>query len=404
MRRTLCALTCLLAAGCAGGPTVQPGRMAPFKAVVVFDWRGQEGADTESQEPASTEPLEGLASADGGMGGNGEAEDPRGPDFRKEVEGHILMGLEEYEVFSDFVFADLETLEAARLTSDEVARLEEADLIVRVEIGDLVEWDQHVTRTIPGLAVLNGLLWIGTGIGSWWIPDVVFPTNSEIEVAWKRPAEGNSAGASGQSPGGTDLGRGFRLKERLSTGEYALSLWDRAKPWDYPWAYLMSFLVPPVFVPLKDTDEVDRSLRYYAIEDVKQELAQKLRGGYLGSVGSPFLFRLDEPQNGGVVQGGRVKLRFEYRVQPGFEMHERTGLSALSIHVMHGSGGKYELWRTYDDSKLKELNELNAKIKAGQPIVEEVHGLEPGLNLIRLVALTEVNRQRITNTVAILRE
>jgi hypothetical protein len=366
--------------------------MAPYKAVVAFDW----GAPPE--EPLAVDTAAdggGISAASDGSASGSESHGTAGASLpRAEIEGELLRGLGEYQVFSDLVVSDLGDVYAA-------CESEEADLMVILRIDDLVRWDEKTTRTVTDMAILGSVIWIATGIGSWWIPEVAFPTSSRMEVAWKRMAGGRGDASSPRPQTPEDIRADFRLRERLSTGEYRLSFWERAKPWGAPLAYLTSIVIPPAFVPLRDSEEVAHSLGHAALYDVRRELAQKLRGGYLGAAGSPLLFRLEEPRNGGSVQGDRARLRFQYRVEPGFEEHEATGLSALSVLIKRKGEAEYQLWHAYDDA---EVRALNGRITRSLFCEEEVGGLGPGLNRIRFVARTELGKQWITNTVAIRRD
>ena len=44
---------------------------------------------------------------------------------------------------------------------------------------------------------------------------------------------------------------------------------------------------------------------------------------------------------------------------------------------------------------------MNAKIKGGEKLVQTITGLEHGLNLVRFIAVAELDGQWVTNTVAI---
>ncbi len=396
MRFTALLWAILLIAGCASRGSPREWDTAPYKAVVVFEWLAEAEppgpSDAASTSGAPTEP---PPPAEPAEAGKAQALARSGQLDRQVVEEEILKGLDEYHVFSDFIPATWETMQTAAVR-------EKADLIVLVRIGSLVRWDDSATRIVPGLAVLDGVLWLGTGVGGWWVADKEFATRSDVEVSWKRPEAADARpGAQASGPATLEsIKNEFGRKESLTSGDYRLSLWDRAKPWRQPLAYLVTIAVPPMLVPLKDRREVDRSLALSALEDLKRELARKLRGGYLGSGGSPFLFRLEEPFNGQTVNADRIRLRYRYQIEPGFDLHKATGLRALTIEGQSEEGSEYRTLRRYAGEELLAINE---KIAENGIIEEDIEGLKPGMNLIRFVARTEFGGGWITNTVAIQR-
>jgi len=357
-------LTALLP-GCAGTQSIEESDVAPYKALVVFRWDD----DPAAREPA---PSEGAPAAT-----------QIAPAIdRRAVEDELLFGLEDYRVFSDFIAAEPEAI-------DEVARQEQADLILVVRISSLAHWDPKKTKVVPGLAILEASLWFLTAVGGFFVPDKEFSTTSKIEMAWRRPAGGSGGVAEAA----------IEERESLSTGKYRLSMWDRAKPWDHPGAYLTSFVIPPAFVPYQEKETFDRSLVELAVEDLKREMARKLKGGSLGSGGAPFRFRLEAPANGATVDGSRVRFRFYYDLEPGFADY-RAGFDKLSIEIKRGEDGEYVKVREYSDT---EMDAVGERIGRKQPIEEEIEGLGPGFNLVRFNALTKAGSQWITNTVALQR-
>ena len=392
---TILSVAAALAAGCSGAGTVGEAESAPYKAVVVFHWADAAGqrAPSSAQRPQSggggpeeTAPAKAPATSPPGPGEVARA--------RAEVEQSILAGLTESRVFSDLVPAGWDSMQA-------VARKEKADLIVLVRIGSFCRWDDAETQVVLGLATVGTALWAGTGIGSWWIADHEFSTHSEVEVSWRRPDPPDVALAISPDPSDRKAVQAeFRYREPLSSGEYRLSLWDRARPWRYPWAYLLSIVCPPALLPIQDRGQVDSSLRGYVLSDLHRELARKLKGGYLRSSGAPFLFRLEAPVNGATIEGDSARLSFRYRTEAGFEEHEATGLSSLVVGLRGPQEAVYRKVREYRGAGVRALN---AKIARDEPIDLPVTGLEPGLNFIRFEARTEQGKQWITNTVAIRR-
>ena len=387
MRLAIGFLGCLILSGCAEHQVAREGDAIPYKAIVVFRWNepppaprvGDGGGPDDQPAPASGQ-------AAGAAGPLDPTDSPARAAARQEVEDAILDGLEEFQVFSDF-----KATEAA--WASEVAASEKADLIIQVRLGDLAQWDENASQIVPGPAILDTLLWLMTGIGSWWIGDQEYPTQSGVQVGWRR-AEGPPAKVAPPT-----AEEEFRTKERISGGQYRLSFWERSKPWRAPLPYLLSIICPPPFVPLKDAKEVDHSLQASALKDLKRELARKLKGGSIGAGGAPFLFRLQRPLNGAMIEGRRVQLAYRYRVESGFDEHLATRLGSLTIHVKRGDSDRYELLRTYSGDQIRSINE---KIPGDQEIVEEIDGLSPGLNLIRFTAIADFDKQPITNTVAIL--
>src|SRR5262245_46376581 len=151
-------------AGCAARETPRERETAPYKAVVVFQWLGGAQPTRIEADGAGNGPSGGPAAQPAPVGPTparaGQLEPER-------VEEEILSGLDEYRVLSDFIPATWTTMHSAAVR-------EKADLIVLIRIGSLVEWDEASPRIVPGLAVLDGLLWIATGVGGWWVPDQEF--------------------------------------------------------------------------------------------------------------------------------------------------------------------------------------------------------------------------------------
>ena len=374
-----------LIAGCAGQQSAGDREVAPYSAVVVFQWQPDddrgEGTGSTGDGDAADDP-----------GGDAEwpeaaAEDAPDPDWiddnREWIETQITMGLEEHGVFSHFVVSDWESM-------DQRAEELKADLIVVIRIGSLADWNEAEVSVDSGLAVLTGFLWFLTAIGGVWVQDQVYPTESDIEVYWRRPPRNGAA-----------RGRAVVGRESVyASGEYQLSLWDRAKIWKSPGPYFMNLIVPASFVPFYDEQEIDRSLVIDALEDVKRDLAQKLRAGNVGAAGEPFLFRLEDPVNGDVVQGSSARLRFSYRLEPGpgFAPYENTALRALHIDLKREDQETFERVDEYKDKRMSDLNKL---IKNSESITVTIDGLGPGLNLVRFSAETEFEGRWITNTIAL---
>lgn len=410
MKSVIWILTLFCIASCAGQETTGRREMAPYHAIVVFEW-------VESEQAENVSSSVDLASSDEDAVAVEDADDPDDVDDaatrtaaassalpeddandrtwveenRGWIEDQIIAGLEEDNVFSDFLVTDWDSM-------DELAQKSDADLIVVIRIGSLVEWDEADVTVDPGLAVLTGVLWFGTAIGGLWVPDQVFPTQSDIEVLWRRPREPGTA-ATPEPRDVTELRNEFPQRESVyASPEYKLSLWDRAKFWSSPAAYFTNLLVPATFVPFYDEKEVERSLAVDALEDVKRDLAQKLRADSLGSAGEPFVFRLANPANGTAIQEPFVDVSFSYRVEPGFQNHQDTGLSALHIDVKREGDREYHRARAYRD---EEIERINAKIVRGELIAERIEGLGPGVNLVRFSAQTARGRRWITNTIAL---
>ncbi|MBI4586421.1 MAG: hypothetical protein HY717_20620 [Planctomycetes bacterium] len=368
----------LAIAGCAGTPT--PRDMAPYKAIVIFEWLGDEAGEPP-QAPAEETSAASL---------NGAVP-------REWIEDELISGLKDHGVFSDFLVADWEDMHG-------VAVQEKADLIVLLRIGKLAHWKEDEVRIHPGYAVLDAMLWIGypigLGLGCWWVPDRTYPTQSDIEVFWKRPEPEKAAGRKLARPKGiADIQTEFRLKESLSSGEYRLSLWERAKLWRYPVAYLLNILMPAALIPLSDEREVAQSLAAAALEDIQRELSQKLGAQNLDAAGAPFLFRLEEPANGSAVDGPAARLRYRYRLESGFKEHEATLLSELRIEIRREGDGDYLPRRRYRGEGIRAVND---RIARDAILEEEIEGLGSGLNLVRFVARTELGGKEITNTIALL--
>ena len=113
-----------------------------------------------------------------------------------------------------------------------------------------------------------------------------------------------------------------------------------------------------------------------ALEDLKRELARKLKAGYLGSGGSAFLFRLEEPFNGQAVRSDRVKLRYRYQIEPGFDQHKVTGLRALSIEAQSDEAGEYRTLRRFAGDELRDIIGIPPSEKESP----ERTPLPPGIN------------------------
>lgn len=356
----------VVAAGCSGGPSLQEKEIAPYRAVIAFRWPEAETA--------------------GGNGGGSPAEesDPEAGErlFRESIEKEIFDGLKEDGIFSDLLPADNDPLATAESRK--------ADLLVTVNLNELVQWEDDAYRTVGGTAALNTGLWITTGVGSWWIADREFSTRSDIVVEWER----------------TDLrkdGRPKPFKDNflISTGRYRVSMWDRAKPWRCPQAYLLSLLIPAPFVPLQDSVEVDGSLVAIAMKDIRRQLSQGFQERVIGSAGCPFRFELEEPRNGARIKGGEVTLLFRYEVESlARQEHEDTLLRALEVELL--PAGEEEFVPIPVTEKIGSINQRISK--KNEPIRVHASGLEPGLNLIRFGAQAERNDQWTTNTVAIVAE
>ena len=316
----------VLAVGCGGPGTVEKADTAPFNTLLVFNWEepqpaiappspeGPEGPQG-GQPPAESETAPELESVDKpdkaspapaptAAAAPAPAIEPSGEPAdlpasapaaftRQQVEDALLDGLDENRVFSNFETATLSTM-------GKRARVEKSDLIVLVNFKTFCDWKKKPPSTQTGLASVNGVLWITTGVGAWWLGDREYPTSSEIEMLWGRPDQPQAA----QPPDPVDpkvaleTFRGRASREPLSTGEYKLSLWERARPWRYPLPYLVGILVPPAFLPMQDQDEVDRSVQGAALQDLSREMARKLKTETLRAAGAPFLFRLLDPANG----------------------------------------------------------------------------------------------------------
>jgi hypothetical protein len=190
----------------------------------------------------------------------------------------------------------------------------------------------------------------------------------------------------------------FRFGERLAGGVYRLAFWDRAKLWTRPWIYLMNIIVPAAFIPLQDDAEVTHAITAAALEDLKRQLAQKLRAAHLRAGGAPYLFQLEEPANGALVKGPSARLRFGYRLEPGFDEHEFTGFSALRIELRSGGSQEYVTVREKRDEAMRDVNE---RLRTRTLFEEQIEGLTPGLNLVRFVARTEIGGLWVTNTIVL---
>lgn len=405
MKTAISSVLCVLAWGCAGARDRADRDMAPYKAVLVFEWPDMASPPAGPQpdgagvaQTAERDAPAGEAGAEGAVAG--EVEEPTAltrqelPLARDWIEDRIRQSLQEREVLSDILVADWDSAYGT-------VERERADLILRIRIDALARWEDEFSID-PALAVLDVVLWFGTGIGGWWVPDRRFTTTSDVEVAWKRPKAAQAASREMEGPVTlAEFRSEFRSRERVSSGTYRLSLWDRAKIWGDPLPYCLNLVIPAAFIPIHDDEEVSRSLIADAIDDIARELGQILRGRNLGSAGAPFLFRLEEPANGDLVAGDVAELRYRYQVEYGFEEHEATGLQALRIEVKRGEREDYELVREYSSADMRAVNDLIAK---GASLTERVEKLGPGRNLVRFLAETRLGRQWITNTVALMRE
>ena len=391
MRSVVFIFAACLVASCAGQPTTGNREMAPYNAVVVFEW-------LESTQPSN------VADSSEDAGAPDEAADDPVADADSEessadlvdretqrwIEDQIIAGLEEDNVFSDFLVTEWDSM-------DQLAQKTDADLIVVIRIGSLIIWDKDDFTVDPGLAVLTGVLWFGTAVGGLWVQDQVFSTQSDIEVLWRRPREPGTA-PTPEPTAVAELHQEFRQWERVyASTEYNLSLWDRAKFWSSPAAYFTNLLVPATFVPFFDEKEIGRSLAVDALEDVKRDLAQKLRPDSLRSAGAPFVFRLVDPANGADVGESAVNVSFSYRLAFGADAHEDTGLSALYIEVRGEGAADYQRKREYRDEEIARINDL---IRSGDSIAESIN-LGPGVNFVRFSAEAELDGQWITNTIAL---
>lgn len=401
MRGTyLCVLFATLGVGCATQETFGDREMAPYSAVVVFKWLEDDRPESAEVDPLSESD---RSSKDDATGAREPAANQASPPLteatrrrqwieenRRWIEDQIIAGLEEHKVFSDFLVTDWENM---YLLADRAG----ADLIVVIRIGDLAYWEPDDVRVHPGLAVLSGFLWVGTAVGGLWVQDQVFPTDSDIEVYWRRCRGADRSVPEVEEPETVAELQDFGQREPVyASGEYNLSLWDRAKFWSTPSAYFTNLVVPPSLVPFYDEEEIDRSLVIDALEDVKRDLAQKLRAGSIRSAGSPFLFRLEDPPNGSVVEGSSQSVSFRYRLEPGFG--REYFLRALHVELKKEGETRWRSVKEYRDEDIRRINEM---IDNGQSILETIGGLGPGLNLVRFRAETELERRWITNTIAL---
>ena len=403
------AIASLLFAGCGGVQTLEEEAPAPYKAVVVFHWVDEVKNASSLTSAASANPVSEPASQ------GPSQEHPEIPtddikaaqqtaEFRQGVEDKILLSLKDYQVFSDFVRWEGVSKDTAAVTA--LAEKENADLVLELHIAavanSVANWDQQRTKVEAGPATLETFLWIGTGIGAWWVPDLQFSTKSDVKMLCKRTKhQESSIGGLTESPKAVESPSDWSFKEHLSSGKYRLSFWNRAKPWSVPWIYLLTILIPPFALPAYDHDEVQESLNSAALEDIQREVARNLKGGHLGACGAPILFRLKEPANGTAVQGARVKLQYLYTVEPGFGERMLTPLRALYVDVKRGDRIDYERRHTYTGDAIVAINEsiLNQSINQ-----VEIGDLGPGTNSIRFIALTDAGTEWITNTVVLLRQ
>ncbi len=366
-------LLSVVAAGCAGTQARRDRDMAPYKAVLIFEW-------PEPEPPAGAPaPTKGEVVATQALD-------------RHDVEQQIFRSLLENRVFSGLIQAENWNAVPALLEK------EKADLILRIRIRSLARWDAEESSIDPGIAILNAVLWFGTAIGGWWVPDREFTTTSDIEVAWKRLEPTDVGTGNDRRP--VDLREDFKSWERVSSGTYSLSFWERAKVWSAPMPYLLNIVIPPPLVPLQDDEEVDRSLIAEALDDVTREMAQILNRRNLGAAGAPFRFRLEEPVNGAPLETDSTVLQYRYDPEAGHKGYELTLLKALTIHLKRGDE-EYQLLREYKDETIRDVN---AQIKAGTPLQVKIDDLVPGCNLVQFAAETQFGGWRITNTVALMRQ
>ena len=399
------AIASLLFAGCADVQTLEEEAPAPYKAIVVFHWadevkNGSNLTSTTSanpvSEPASQEPTPAHPEilADEIKSAQQTAE------FRQGVEDKILLSLKDYQVFSDFVRWEGVSKDTTAVAA--LAEKENADLVLELHIAEVANWHQQRPTIEAGPATLETFLWIGTGIGAWWVPDLQFSTKSDVKMLCKRTKhqESTIVGLT-ESPAAVESPSDWSFKEHLSSGKYRLSFWNRAKPWSVPWIYLLTILIPPFALPAYDQDEAQESLNSAALEDIQREVARNLKGGHLGACGAPMLFRLKEPANGAVFQGDSVKLDYLYTVEPGFDKHLQTPLRALYVDVKRADQTDYERRHTYTGDAIAAINEriLNQSINQ-----VKIGDLGPGTNSIRFIALTDTGAEWITNTVVLLRQ
>ena len=411
MKSVVWFLTLCFIASCAGQETTGRREMAPYHAIVVFEWveSGQAetvnssvDADSSDADAVAVEDADDSDDVDDATTQTAVADtvsalpedDANHSAWVDEnhgwIEDQIIAGLEKDNVFSDFLVTDWDSM-------DELAQKSDADLIVVIRIGSLVKWDEANVAVDPGLAVLTGVLWFGTAVGGLWVQDQVFSTQSDIEVLWRRPREPGTAPIPAPQAVGELRKEFVQGASVYASGEYNLSLWDRAKIWSSPAAYFTNLLVPATFVPFYDKKEVGRSLAVDALEDVKRDLAQKLRPDSLRSAGAPFVFRLDSPFNGTDVGESNVDVSFSYRPAFGADAHRETGLSALYIEVKREGEANYQRTREYRDEEIARINNL---IRRGDSIAESIK-LGPGDNLVRFSAEAELDGQWITNTIAL---
>lgn len=362
----LAALT-LLAAACAATPTGIEVEPAPYRASVSFSWPAL-GADAASREEADAD-----ANADDA-------------DWRRSIEEAILLGLEELQVFSDVI----PTLEQE---ADALARSEGADLVVVVRVDALGVWEEgDPTSVVPLLLPVDLLLWVSTGIGSWWIADREFTPRSDVQVTWRRPQASGTPEANGREP--------LAQRESLRTGDYRLSLWSRAKPWRSLMPYLANIVIPAAFVPAWDPRELHRSLATEALRDIKRELALTFKSRHFRVRGAPFRFRLEEPTNGSTVRADRVTLRFSYQLEAGLDARVEALLYALYVDVQREDDARFKEHARFTDARIRAINE---RIARGETIDVDIEGLLPGRNLVRFRAQTELGREWVTHTVVLVR-
>jgi hypothetical protein len=78
-----------------------------------------------------------------------------------------------------------------------LAEKENADLVLELHIAavanSVANWDQQRTKVEAGPATLETFLWIGTGIGAWWVPDLQFSTKSDVKMLCKRTKHTDSS-------------------------------------------------------------------------------------------------------------------------------------------------------------------------------------------------------------------
>ena len=98
------------------------------------------------------------------------------------------------------------------------------------------------------------------------------------------------------------------------------------------------------------------------------------------------------------MRGSSARLRYSYGLERGFaDAYRINGLSVLRVE-MKRDGGKWESVKEYRDEGIRDINQ---RIENDQSIVETIEGLGPGVNLVRFSAEIDLDRQWITNTIAL---